>query len=148
MKMGAEFWVEHVAAAGLETIPASEYARRHGLSVPALYYWQRKLRAATTDIATELPKHARSAHASKFVALRVTDKVAVPTCQCTLVMRKRSTNPNLFRKSFRWLNPAQENSRETTIQILPASWLRAGHAGRGATRYRALGHWPDRKSVV
>lgn len=86
MKMGAEFWVEHVAAAGLETIPASEYARRHGLSVPALYYWQRKLRAATTDISTELPKHARSAPASKFVALRVTDKVAVPSCQCTLVM--------------------------------------------------------------
>jgi len=47
MKMGAEFWVEHVAAAVLETIPASEYARRHGLSVPALYYWQRKLRAVS-----------------------------------------------------------------------------------------------------
>ena len=74
MKMGAEFWVEHVAAAGLETIPASEYARRHGLSVPALRF------------PTELPKHARSAPASKFVALRVTDKVAVPSCQCTLVM--------------------------------------------------------------
>lgn len=31
MKMGTEFWVGHVAAAKLETIPASEYARRHGL---------------------------------------------------------------------------------------------------------------------
>ena len=86
MKMGAEFWVEHVAAAGLEMIPASEYARRHGLSVPALYYWHLINGAATTDISTELPKHARSTHASKFVALRVTDKVAVPSCQCTLVM--------------------------------------------------------------
>jgi len=86
MKMGAEFWVEHVAAAKLETIPASEYARRHGLSVPALYYWQHKLRATATDISPELPKHARSTHASKFVALRVTDKVAVPSCQCTLVL--------------------------------------------------------------
>jgi len=86
MKVGAEFWVEHVAAAKLETIPASEYARRHGLSVPALYYWQHKLRATATDISTELPRHARSTHASKFVALRVTDKVAVPSCQCTLVL--------------------------------------------------------------
>ena len=44
MKMGAEFWVAHVAAVKLEAISASEYARRHGLSVTALYYWQHKLK--------------------------------------------------------------------------------------------------------
>ena len=38
MKMGTEFWVGHVAAATRETISASEYARRHGISVAALYY--------------------------------------------------------------------------------------------------------------
>lgn len=86
MKMGTEFWVEHVAAAKLETISSSEYARRHGLSVSALYYWQHKLRAATTGTSKELSKHARSAHASKFVALRVPDKVVVPSCHCTLVL--------------------------------------------------------------
>jgi hypothetical protein len=86
MKMGTEFWVEHVAAARLETIPASEYARRHGLSVSALYYWQHKLRATATDLPTGLPKHAGPTHAGKFVALRVTDRVAVPSCQCTLVL--------------------------------------------------------------
>ena len=50
MKMGTEFWVGHVAAATLETISASEYARRHGLSVAALYYWQHKLKAATAGL--------------------------------------------------------------------------------------------------
>lgn len=45
MKMGSEFWAAHVAAVKLETISASEYARRHGLSVAALYYWQRKLKS-------------------------------------------------------------------------------------------------------
>jgi hypothetical protein len=43
-KMGAEFWEGHVAAAKRETISASEYARRHDISVAALYYWQHKLK--------------------------------------------------------------------------------------------------------
>ena len=86
MKMGTEFWVEHVAAAKLETISASEYARRHGLSVSALYYWQHKLRAATADTPKELSKHAKSAHASKFVVLHVADIAAERACRCTLVL--------------------------------------------------------------
>ena len=86
MKMGTEFWAKHVAAAKLEAISASEYARRHGLSVSALYYWQRKLCTATADTRKEVSKLARSARASKFVALRVTDKAAVLSCPCTLVL--------------------------------------------------------------
>ena len=75
MKMGAEFWAAHVAAAKLETISASEYARRHGLSVAALYYWQHKLKlnAGAGGAGRE----------SKFVALRV---AAPCSCSCTLVM--------------------------------------------------------------
>ena len=49
--MGAEFWESHVAAATLETISASEYARRHNISVAALYYWQRKLKSASASPA-------------------------------------------------------------------------------------------------
>ena len=63
MKIGTEFWGAHVAAAKLEAIPASEYARRHGISVTALYYWQRKLK--------ETGKASESAQASQFVALRI-----------------------------------------------------------------------------
>lgn len=86
MKMGTEFWVGHVAAVKLASISASEYARRHDISVAALYYWQHKLRAATADTHKEVSKLAKSAHASKFVALRVLDKGVVPSCLCTLVL--------------------------------------------------------------
>ena len=71
MKMSTEFWEGHVAVAKRETISASEYARRHGISVAALYYWQRKL---------------KSASASPFVELRVLDKQVMPPCLCTLVL--------------------------------------------------------------
>jgi len=87
MKMGTEFWTGHVAAATLETISASEYARRHGISVAALYYWQHKLKAATVGNPKKASKRAKSAHASKFVALRVTDTVAVQRPSlCALVL--------------------------------------------------------------
>jgi len=76
MKMGTEFWVAHVAAAKLEAISASEYARRHSLSVAALYYWQRKLKSNAEVSAT-------TGQASKFVALRIAAERPNP---CTLVL--------------------------------------------------------------
>ena len=77
MKMGAEFWAEHVAAAKLETISASEYARRHGISVTALYYWQHKLEAVGEGGA--------AGPANKFVTLRVAE-AAHRACNCTLAL--------------------------------------------------------------
>ena len=74
MKMGTEFWESHVAAAKLETISASEYARRHGISVAALYYWQDKLKTATASTPKKVSKLAKPARASSFVELRVLDK--------------------------------------------------------------------------
>jgi len=66
MTIGNEFWAAHVVAAKLEAISASEYARQHGLSVAALYYWQRKLKsnAGASEDGQE----------SKFVALCVADR--------------------------------------------------------------------------
>ena len=67
----------HVAASQLETIPASEYAKRHGLAVKSLYYWRRKLsKSDKTDAA--LP-------AGKFVALRIAPGGARPN-NCTLAL--------------------------------------------------------------
>ena len=63
MKMGMEFWAAHVEAVKFEAIPASEYARRHGLAVKSLYYWRRKLKA--------LSKANTPVPSSKFVALRI-----------------------------------------------------------------------------
>ena len=72
MKKRLEFWKGHVAAARLESIPASQYARNHGLSVSALYYWQQKLKSETDACWAE--------PASKFVALRVAEPLAVQRC--------------------------------------------------------------------
>lgn len=72
--MGEEFWAAHVAAAKLEAVSASEYARRHGLSVAALYYWQRKLKSNA--------EVGQAGQESKFVALRV---AAQRPNLCTLV---------------------------------------------------------------
>ena len=73
--MGTEFWMAQVATVKLEAISASAYARRHGLSVAALYYWQRKLKVNAEEI--------EAGQESKFVALRV---AAQRPCLCTLVL--------------------------------------------------------------
>ena len=76
MKVDAGVWQEHVAAIKRESISASAYARRHGLSVAALYYWQRKLKAA--------PACAGSSVIGKFIALRIGDTTAPTPSACTL----------------------------------------------------------------
>lgn len=79
MKMGTKFWLAHVAAAKLETISASAYAKRHGISIASLYYWQSKLKKPIEIVESD--------SASKFVTLRV-DKtvVAQPPFVCMLVL--------------------------------------------------------------
>lgn len=78
MKIGTDFWTEHVAAAKLEGGSTKVYAQRHGISVTALYYWQRKLKAAEIGEASQ---------ASKFVSLRVSEAVVAPRSPgCTLVL--------------------------------------------------------------
>lgn len=80
MKMGMEFWTQHVAAAKLQGALASAYAKQHGISVTALYYWQRKLKAPSGGRAQSTP-------VGKFVALRIAPAVEVPpACSCTLVL--------------------------------------------------------------
>ena len=78
MKRGTGFWEEHVAAAKLESISASEYARRHGFAVSALYYWQRKLKST--------PSVPVAAQVSKFVALRVADAAGEPPAHYMLAL--------------------------------------------------------------
>jgi len=79
IKMGAEFWAEHVTASQLESIPASEYARQHGLAVKSLYYWRRKLKERNQS-ETDAPLQA-----GKFVALRIAPGAARPS-NCALAL--------------------------------------------------------------
>jgi len=107
MKVGAEFWTAHVAAIKQEAISASAYAKRHGISLAALYYWQRKLNAAAS-------KSGLQSQAGKFVALRVADAViASRSTPCTLILA---------------------SGMRLEMPALPApEWLAAlGRAGRGA----------------
>ncbi len=75
MKMGAEFWAEHVAASQREPISASAYARRHGLPAKTLHYWQRKLRGVNQSDSPQ--------QAGKFVALQIASGAARQG-RCTL----------------------------------------------------------------
>jgi len=86
MKNTRQYWSNQVEAIKSEGVTTSVYARQHGISLAALYYWQRKLRleVAPHSMALAAPKPQ-----SKFVALRVSDKVAdmaQPSWGCTLVL--------------------------------------------------------------
>ena len=73
MKNGRNYWAGHVEAIKSQGVSTSAYARQHGISVAALYYWQRKLQAqvAPHSMALAAPKPQ-----SKFVALHMSDAVA------------------------------------------------------------------------
>lgn len=86
MKNNRHYWSNHVAAIKTQGVTTSAYARRHGMSLASLYYWQRKLQSqsAPHSVSVAAPKPQ-----SKFVALRVNDavpEVAPPSWRCTLVL--------------------------------------------------------------
>lgn len=83
MKRDLQFWSVHVAAIQREGIPANMYAKREGVSLAAIYYWQRKLRATA-----ETTEAAKPAGSGAFVQLRVSECAGVPPrpVGCTLVL--------------------------------------------------------------
>jgi transposase-like protein len=88
MKMKAHVWERHVAAARQQNLSARVYADKHGLAVSTLNYWRRKLQV-TTNVQVLGDTISQSNHASKFVALRVTDTDRVDTRSsphCTLIL--------------------------------------------------------------
>ena len=102
------FWLEHVAAFNRQLISASEYAKRHGIAVKRLYYWQRKLRTNTAKVPV------RASQAKAFVAVRVAEPVVEQRpFSCTLVL---------------------ESGMRLEMSMLPApAWLAAlEHAVQGA----------------
>jgi len=85
MKNTRQYWSNQVEAIKSQGVTTSAYARQYGISLAALYYWQRKLQleVAPHSMALAAPKPQ-----SKFVAVRVTDAVAdiAPSWGCTLVL--------------------------------------------------------------
>ncbi len=105
--MEAQFWIDHVAAIEREGCSARAYAKQHSISLSAVYYWQRKLRAAAPG------EHVTANSGGRFMALRVAGVTNTP----------RSTGCTLILASGLSLEMAE----------LPApEWLAAlGHAARG-----------------
>ncbi len=69
----------HVTAAKLESCSTSEYARRQGFAVSALYYWQRKLNSKSVE--------REAGRTRQFMAPRVADAVTVPyPANCVLAL--------------------------------------------------------------
>ncbi len=88
MKKAKHDWSGHVAAVKTQGISTSAYARRQGLALSTLYYWQRKLQSASAGHAKVKPV-AATKPSGKFVALHVRDlggEVQRPTTSCTLVL--------------------------------------------------------------
>lgn len=85
MKNGRIYWAGHVAAIKSQGVTTSAYARQHGISLSALYYWQRKLEL---EMAPHSMVLAVAKPQSKFVALRVSDALAQigPSWGCALVL--------------------------------------------------------------
>ena len=113
MKMGTEYWEGHVALAKLETISASEYTRRHCISVAALYYWEHKLKTATASTPKKVSTLARPAHTGLFVALRVLDKQLASPCLCTLVLSPDLRLEMLALPEPSWLAALKSAMQET-----------------------------------
>lgn len=78
MKYGTAFWMGHVATIERDGIAVSKYARQHGLSVTALRYWRRKLRASAVEVVPP---------ASQFLTFSVAQPgEGLPQPGCILVL--------------------------------------------------------------
>jgi len=91
--LGVPFWQEHVTAASTYNGSGVEYAKAHGITSSALYYWQKKFRVKATTLEEPITQHAITKKveatpslSSQFLALRVAPPVAPPIAPCTLVI--------------------------------------------------------------
>jgi hypothetical protein len=95
--MEAQFWIDHVSAIKREGISASAYAKQHGLSLPAVYYWQRKLRAESEVRDT-------ASLGGKFIELRVAEQALSPrSSNCTLILASGIRLEMVLLPSPEWL---------------------------------------------
>lgn len=73
------YWSRHLDRIAAEEIATAAYARREGLSAPALYYWRKRIKTKATagDSAGVAPGR-------RLVPVRVTDEPAHKPCTLTL----------------------------------------------------------------
>ncbi len=79
---GRDFWEQHIAALRTSGQTSAGYAREHDLSVHALGWWRRKLHRLQPTGPTRAVVGAK---ASKFVALKVAEPIAVRQLGTTML---------------------------------------------------------------
>ncbi len=79
---GRDFWEQHIAALRTSGQTSAGYAREHDLSVHALGWWRRKLHCSQPTGPTRAVVEAK---ASKFVALKVSEPIAVRQLGTTML---------------------------------------------------------------
>ena len=77
MSQGVEFWSAHLSAIDAAGMTAKAYAEQHGLSLPALYYWRKRLKR---------PSSSNTPTAGAFVPVQLMASGATKPAPCTLVL--------------------------------------------------------------
>ncbi len=80
---GRDYWEPHVEGLRASGVTVVSYAREHGLSVHALGWWRRKLRAASSNGSLTATARSRS---STFVALRVAEPMTARSANVTITI--------------------------------------------------------------
>ena len=93
---GKEFWVSHLAALDSQAKPMTVYAREQGLSVHALGWWRRKLKAPVLSGAVESESSKPA-----FVSLQLSETTAAVSVTLSLGGGLRLQLPTL--PSVQWL---------------------------------------------
>ena len=88
MKKANHDWSGHIEAIKTQGISTRAYAKRHDVSLSALYYWQRKLKSAP-PVHTKAEPLVAAKQSAKFIAVRIDEpqRAARPApTHCTLVL--------------------------------------------------------------
>ncbi len=80
---GRDYWEPHVEGLRASGLTVVSYAREHGLSVHALGWWRRKLRAASSNGSVTATAPSKS---SPFVALKVAEPMMAPSANVTIMI--------------------------------------------------------------
>lgn len=82
MSKGMHYWSDHLAAIAAEGIQTKAYAKREGVSVSALYYWRKRLKAEGSTPPRALPVAVQPGR--QFVPVQISDADARVPCSLTL----------------------------------------------------------------
>lgn len=82
MSKRMQYWSDHLVAIDAEGINTKAYAKREGLSVSALYYWRKRLKAENATQGQTLAVAPQPGQ--QFVAVQISE--ATSRVSCSLIL--------------------------------------------------------------